>query len=112
MIIVTDSAADLDREEVEQLGITIAPLQIHFPEGDISAEDISADEFYNRLKAMEPNIPSTSQPSAGLFAAMYQKLAEVKEEILSIHISSGFRRAHRARGSWRGSRTGRIDGGF
>ncbi len=89
MIIVTDSAADMGHEEVEKLGITIAPLHIHFPEGCVSAEDINADEFYNRLKAMEPQIPSTSQPSAGVFAAVYQKLAGFKEEILSIHISSG-----------------------
>ena len=89
MVIVSDSAADLGREEVEKLGIIIAPLQINFPDGGLSAENISADEFYNRLKAMEPDVPSTSQPSAGHFAAVYQKLAEMKEEILSIHISSG-----------------------
>jgi DegV family protein with EDD domain len=89
MIIVSDSAADMGHDEVEKMGIIIAPLQINFPQGSVSAEEISADEFYNRLKAMEPHIPSTSQPSAGIFAAIYQKLADLKEEILSIHISSG-----------------------
>lgn len=89
MIIVTDSAADLKREEIESLGIVIAGLHIQFPEGGVCAEDMSADEFYSRLKAMEPDIPSTSQPSSGMFAAIYQKIADLKEEILSIHISSG-----------------------
>jgi DegV family protein with EDD domain len=89
MIIVSDSAADMGHDEVEKMGIIIAPLQINFPEGCISAEEISADEFYSRLKAMEPHIPSTSQPSAGVFAEIFQKLADLKEEILSIHISSG-----------------------
>jgi DegV family protein with EDD domain len=89
MRIITDSAADLPREEVEELGITIAPLFINFPDGGISAEDITPDEFYRRLKAMEPDIPTTSQPSAGAFAELYQKVAETDKEILSIHISSG-----------------------
>lgn len=89
MVIVTDSAADLQQEEIKTLGITIAALHIQFPDGGVSAEEISADEFYNRLKAMEPHIPSTSQPSSGLFATIYQKLADLREEILSIHISSG-----------------------
>jgi DegV family protein with EDD domain len=89
MILVTDSAADLPAEEAQELGIIVAPLQIQFPEGGISSEDISPDEFYTRLKAMEPHIPSTSQPSAGYFSKIYAKMADIKDEILSIHISSG-----------------------
>lgn len=38
---------------------------------------------------MWPKIPSTSQPSSGLFANIYQQFAHLKEDILSIHISSG-----------------------
>jgi DegV family protein with EDD domain len=89
MIIVTDSAADLTAEDIETLGITVAPLEIQFPEGTVYSEDISRDDFYNRLRAMWPRIPSTSQPSSGLFASMYARLAHLKEEVLSIHISSG-----------------------
>jgi DegV family protein with EDD domain len=91
MLIVTDSAADMTREEIEEYGITIAPLHINFPEGNISAEDITPDEFYDRLKAMEPEIPTTSQPSAGAFTELYKKVAIIKNQILSIHISSGLR---------------------
>lgn len=89
MIIVTDSAADLPREEVDTLGIQVAPLIIEFPEGSVSSEDITADEFYARLKSMSPRIPTTSQPSAGKFAALYRQLCRFKDEILSVHISSG-----------------------
>ena len=56
MKIVTDSAADLSNEELEQLGIAQAPLFIQFPEGEVSAADISADDFYNRLEAMRPGV--------------------------------------------------------
>lgn len=89
MKILTDSAADLTQEDIESLGITVASLEIQFPEGPVLSEDISRDDFYNRLRAMWPNIPFTSQPSSGLFASMYDHIAQFKEDVLSIHISSG-----------------------
>jgi DegV family protein with EDD domain len=89
MKIITDSAADLTKEDIESLGITVASLEIAFPEGPVLSEDISRDDFYNRLRAMWPNIPSTSQPSAGLFTSVYKHIAQLKEDVLSIHISSG-----------------------
>ncbi len=89
MKIVTDSGADLTSDDIQNLGIIVAPLEIHFPEGVVYSEDISRDDFYARLRAMWPRIPSTSQPSAGLFTTLYQRLANFKEEILSVHISSG-----------------------
>ena len=89
MKIVTDCAADLSAEELEQLEVTQAPLFIQFREGEVNAADISADEFYNRLEAMRPSIPTTAQPSSGIFAELYRKLAEKEKEIFSIHISSG-----------------------
>ena len=89
MKIVTDCAADLSAEERDELGIVEAPLYIQFPEGEENATDIAPDDFYNRLEAMRPAIPTTAQPSSGLFAELYEKLATTKEQILSIHISSG-----------------------
>jgi DegV family protein with EDD domain len=87
MKIVTDCAADMSAEELEQLGVIAAPLFIQFPEGEVNAADISADDFYNRLEAMRPAFPTTAQPSAGIFTGLYRNLAE--KEIFSIHISSG-----------------------
>ena len=89
MKIVTDCAADMSAEELEQLEVAQAPLFIQFPEGEVNSADISADEFYNRLEAMRPAIPTTAQPSSGIFAELYRKLADVEQNILSIHISSG-----------------------
>ena len=89
MKIVTDCAADMTTEELEQLEVTQAPLFIQFPEGEVNSADISADDFYNRLEAMRPLIPTTAQPSSGIFAELYRKVAEVDKEIFSIHISSG-----------------------
>lgn len=89
MKIVTDCAADLPAHELNELGIVQAPLYIQFPEGEVNSADISADEFYDRLEAMRPAIPSTAQPSSGMFADIYHKLAETSKQMLSIHISSG-----------------------
>jgi DegV family protein with EDD domain len=89
MKIVTDCAADMPAEELEELGIIQAPLFIQFPEGEVSSADISADTFYDRLESMHPAIPTTAMPSTGLFVELYRKIARKEKDILSIHISSG-----------------------
>ncbi|MBN2386790.1 MAG: DegV family protein [Anaerolineales bacterium] len=88
MKIVTDCAADLPAEERDQLGIIEAPLYIQFPEGEVNSADLTPDEFYDRLENMRPEIPSTAQPSSGIFTDLYHQLADVGQ-VLSIHISSG-----------------------
>jgi DegV family protein with EDD domain len=89
MKIVTDCAADLSPEELDELDVIQAPLFIQFPEGEVNATEISPDDFYNRLEAMRPAIPTTAQPSGGIFADLYRRIAQVEKDILSIHISSG-----------------------
>jgi DegV family protein with EDD domain len=88
MKIVTDCAADMTPEERAELEIIEAPLYIQFPEGEVNSADITADEFYDRLEAMRPEIPSTAQPSSGIFADIYHKLSDAAQ-VLSIHVSSG-----------------------
>ena len=87
--IVTDSAGDLPAEEVSEYGIEVAPLSIHFPEGEVKSNEITPDEFYNRLRAMVPMVPTTSQPSSGFFTRLYQNIAAAGDEVISVHISSG-----------------------
>ncbi len=87
--ILTDCAADLFPQERDDLAIAEAPLYIQFPDGEVDARAITPDEFYDRLEAMYPDIPSTAQPSAGLFQRLYEQLAAQVDEIMSLHISSG-----------------------
>jgi DegV family protein with EDD domain len=89
MKIVTDCAADLTPEDIKDLGVVVAPLFIQFPEGEVNADTITPDDFYKRLQDMAPQIPTTAQPSPGIFSTIYQKLAGFGEEVMSIHISSG-----------------------
>jgi DegV family protein with EDD domain len=89
MKIVTDCAADMPAEELEALGIVQVPLYIRFPDGEVSSADLTADEFYDRLAAMRPAIPTTAMPGNALFSELYRGAAEADPCILSIHISSG-----------------------
>jgi DegV family protein with EDD domain len=89
MKIVTDSAADLTNEDILTNDISVAPLFINFPEGVVDSAELTPDDFYQRLEGMQPEIPSTAQPSEGVFSQLYEKIAQEGEDILSIHISSG-----------------------
>jgi DegV family protein with EDD domain len=86
--IVTDSGSDLPREVADGLGINIVPLYVHF--GPVSYRDgidLQPAEFFKKLET-EPIHPTTSSPSPGDFAEVYEKLGQNCEGILSVHISS------------------------
>ena len=89
MKILTDRAADLTPQEANDLGISVAPLYIQFPDGEVDSAELTPDQFYERLADMYPEVPTTAQPSAGIFAELYRKMMETGDEILSIHISGG-----------------------
>ena len=86
--VVTDSTCDLPPEVARDLGIVVVPLSVHFgSEVYLDGVDLSPDEFYSKL-TQEPLLPTTSQPSGGAFAEVYESLAAETEEILSLHISA------------------------
>ncbi|MGO0123036.1 DegV family protein [Desulfothermobacter acidiphilus] len=86
--VVTDSTADLPKDLIEELGISVVPLRLLLGEASYrDREEIELEEFYRRLLAGE--IARTSQPSPVDFAAVYQQLHQDGKSIVSIHISSG-----------------------
>jgi DegV family protein with EDD domain len=86
--IVTDSTADLTPEQQRAAGITVVPLNVHFGDEVFRDHvDLSADEFFRRLKA-SAQLPRTSQPSVGAFEEAYRKLLDGGDEIVSVHLSS------------------------
>lgn len=89
MKIVTDSAADLTPEDIADNNVIVAPLMIQFPEGEKASNELTPDEFYNRLVAMQPQIPTTAQPSGGMLWQIYEQAASDGDDVLAIHISSG-----------------------
>jgi DegV family protein with EDD domain len=101
--IVTDSTADLTPELVEELGVTVVPLQVIFGnEAYREGVDITTEEFYERLVKSRP-LPTTSAPSVGDFQEVYERLLEEVDSIVSIHIgaklSGTVQAAHTARQS-------------
>lgn len=90
VLVVTDSTADIPKKVVEDLGITVVPLKVHFGEETyLDGVSINSKEFYDKLKGAE-KLPTTSQPSPLDFVNVYKELAEGNEEvhIISIHLSS------------------------
>ena len=86
--IVTDSTADLNPEQQRAAGITVVPLNVHFGDEVFRDHvDLSADEFFRRLKASS-QLPRTSQPSVGAFEEAFRKLRDGGDEIVSVHLSS------------------------
>ncbi len=85
--IVTDSTADLSKEMIEQLEISVAPLQILMSgETYLDGVDISNDEFITRMEASD-ELPKSSQPQVGSLLDLYDQLGEDGSEILSIHVT-------------------------
>ncbi|MFC1847188.1 DegV family protein [Chloroflexota bacterium] len=92
--IVTDTLSDITSDIAEGLGITVVPLTVLFGhESFLDRVTITADEFYHRL--IYGNVwPTTTQPSPGVFAETYDKLAEETDEILVVTLSKKLSGTH------------------
>ena len=86
--VVTDSTADLPEEWRERYGIEVVPLKVLFGKETFrDGVDMTSDEFFTRLAASS-SLPTTSAPSPGEFAEVYQRLARDYEGCISIHIGA------------------------
>ena len=85
--IVTDSLSDLPVEVVQELGITVVPLCVHFGT-DVYRDgvDLTTEQFYDKL-AQSKTLPTTAVPALGTFVEAYDRLAEETDGILVITIS-------------------------
>lgn len=94
--VVTDSTSDLPPDIAQLHSISVVPLNVHIEdETFLDGVTISADEMYRRLPDQKV-IPTTSAPSVGTFAEMYEKLGETHDEIISVHLSSKLSLTHGA----------------
>jgi len=87
--LITDSTADIPKEYVESLGITVAPLSVQFGEESFKDDgvELTSEDFFKRLKDSK-NLPTTSQVSPGEFVKLYDGFLEDYDHIISVHISS------------------------
>jgi DegV family protein with EDD domain len=87
--VVTDSTSYLPRELVAARGIHEVSLYVSDGGGQRRELDISDyARFYADLRAAA-DLPTTSQPSIGDFAAVYEPLVAAGHDVVSAHISAG-----------------------
>ena len=84
--IVTDSSVTIESEVAKELDITIVPLSVMVDGVVYSDADLEEGEFL-RLMQSSRNLPKTSQPPVGVFADVFERLAEDGAQIISIHMS-------------------------
>ncbi len=85
--LVTDSVSDLPPTVAKDMGITVIPLNVHFGADTYKdGVELTAEEFYRKLENSS-NLPKTSAPGPGLFAEVFDELAEKFTEILAVFLS-------------------------
>ena len=84
--IVTDSSVTIEPEVAKELDITIVPLSVMVDGVVYSDADLEEGEFLRLMKSSR-NLPKTSQPPVGVFADVFEQLAEDGAQIISIHMS-------------------------
>lgn len=89
MMIITDSASDITRQEAAEMGIRMVSLKIRFSDGEFHQNtDEDFVTFFEKLEA-EKELPTTSQPSPEEFLELYEEAKASGEEVLVITLSSG-----------------------
>ncbi|WP_195571240.1 DegV family protein [Paenibacillus sp. 1001270B_150601_E10] len=83
--IITDGNSDLSTEIIQELGISVVPLHVHFGHETYDST-MDTELFYNKMRESE-ELPKTSSPSPGDFYNMYKSLDQTKD-ILVLCVTS------------------------
>jgi fatty acid kinase fatty acid binding subunit len=85
--IVLDSTADFPDAQQRFPNFRVVPLYVNFgTESYKDGVELTAQQFYERLRTSN-ELPTTSQPTPGDFAAAYEELSAY-DRILSVHLAS------------------------
>lgn len=85
--VVTDSAADLPDEALEQLPLHLVPVRLNFGAQDyLDKVSLSPKEFFQELRS-NPVAPRTSQPPPGDFRRLFDFLLSHHEEVVYVGLS-------------------------
>ena len=97
--VVVDSTADFPDATARFPNWRIVPLYVLFDNESLrDYVDLAPADFYARLRSA-PVMPTTSQPTPGDFAAVYEELAGY-ERVYSLHLSAKFS------GTWESAKLG------
>jgi DegV family protein with EDD domain len=87
--VVTDSTAYLPEEIREKYKIHMIPLSVVFGTESYREEiELTATDFYQMMREQK-ELPTTTQPSTGMFVELFEKLSKEYDAVISIHLSSG-----------------------
>lgn len=86
---ILDSTGFVTEEFKAHPDVYMVPLNIHFGREEFIDDgvDLTNKELYARIKS-SAEFPKTSQPSAGKFAELYEKLKEEYECAIAVHASA------------------------
>src|SRR5436190_20677416 len=85
----SDSTSYLPRELARREGVHEVSLYVGW--GDDPQRELDMDgfaDFYARLR-LDPELPTTSQPSIGDFLALWEPLIAASSDVVSIHLAGG-----------------------
>lgn len=85
--VVTDSTAEVTREEAEALGITVVPLDTIVDGTSYRDGGAVSDEAFLSLMEASGAAPMTSLPSVGAFHQAYERLGKDGFRVISIHLT-------------------------
>lgn len=86
--LITDSAADLEPQEYEKLGVTCIPLRVAFGEKEyLENLDLGKEQFYDLLLGSE-DFPKTSQASPQVLTDLFEAARDKGDEAIYITLSS------------------------
>lgn len=87
--IVTDTTHYLPDDVIRDAGVHVVSLYVNQAGKSVRESDMPGwDGFYAKLREAS-DLPTTSQPSVGDFAMVYEPLLRAGHEVLSIHLSAG-----------------------
>lgn len=87
--IVTDSAADLPTDVIEELDIQIVPLRVSFGEQSyLDKIGMTSEQFRSELVSTSAR-PGTSQPTVGDLRRTYDFLLTHFSQVVAVHLSAG-----------------------
>lgn len=86
--IITDSCADFEAHELEQMGVTAIPLNVIFGDEEYKENiNLTKEQFYEKLTS-SPHHPTTSQPTPEDYLNVLEPCKADGDEVVGIFISS------------------------
>jgi DegV family protein with EDD domain len=94
--VVTDSTADVPPDMARDLGIVTVPLRINFGQESFRDHIDLTTEDLLRMMESAPALPTTSQPTPGEFAAVFQEEVDAGRDVVCVTIGNLLSGTYRA----------------